>query len=79
VRFKAISLEEAFTAIARTDALVDTLTAMARGTSTLEQAQQKLTSFKVMAHALCSQCCGTCSFKLAATSRHRVMLRVHVV
>lgn len=47
VRFKKISLEEAFTAIHRTDALVAALTAMARGTLTQEQAQQQLTNFKV--------------------------------
>jgi hypothetical protein len=47
VRFKQISLEEAFAAIFRTDALMDTLTAMARGSITLEQGEAKLASFKV--------------------------------
>lgn len=50
VRFKQISLAEAFTAIYRTDAMVEALTALARGTLTLEQAQQQLDNFKV--HAL---------------------------
>jgi hypothetical protein len=47
VRFKQISLEEAFTAIFRTDALMDTLTAMARGTISLQQGESRLASFKV--------------------------------
>jgi hypothetical protein len=47
VRFKKISLEEAFSAIFRTDALIDTLTAMAHGTITLEQGQSKMDAFKV--------------------------------
>lgn len=47
VRFKKISLEEAFAAIFRTDALIDTLTAMAHGSITLEQGQKKLDGFKV--------------------------------
>lgn len=49
VRFKQISLAEAFTAIHRTDAMVEALTALARGTLTLEQAQQQLDNFKVRA------------------------------
>mgnify|MGYP001807593348 CR=1 FL=1 len=47
VRFKKISLEDAFAAIFRTDALIDTLTAMAHGTITLEQGQSKMDGFKV--------------------------------
>jgi hypothetical protein len=71
VRFKAISLEQAFTAIARTDALMDTLTALARGTLTLEQAQQKLSSFKVRKGTLYSQGHGICCFSLAAAGKQR--------
>lgn len=47
VRFKKISLEEAFSAVFRTDALVEALTSVARGTLTLQQAQQQLDTFKV--------------------------------
>jgi hypothetical protein len=46
IRFKAITLEQAFTAIAVTDALVDTLTALARGDTTLEAAEAKLAGLK---------------------------------
>lgn len=47
VRFKQISLAEAFTAISRTDALMDALTAVARGTLSLEQAEKQLAEHKV--------------------------------
>jgi hypothetical protein len=46
IRFKAITLEEAFKAIAVTDAMIDTLTALARGDTTLEAAETALTGLK---------------------------------
>jgi hypothetical protein len=56
VRFKAITLEEAFSAVFRTDALVEALTAVARGNLSLQQAQQQLDNFKVWAQGL-AVCC----------------------
>jgi hypothetical protein len=46
IRFKAITLEEAFKAIAVTDAMIDTLTALARGDTTLEAAEAALANLK---------------------------------
>lgn len=46
IRFKAITLEEAFKAITMTDALVNTLTDLARGATTLEAAEASLAGLK---------------------------------
>lgn len=47
VRFKQISLAEAFTAITRTDALMEVLTDMARGKITQQQGEKQLDAVKV--------------------------------
>jgi allophanate hydrolase subunit 2 len=47
IRFKKISLEEAYTAIFKTDALVEALTKLAHGKLTLAEAQQQLDGMKV--------------------------------
>jgi hypothetical protein len=55
VRFKQISLEQAFAAISRTDALVDTLTAVARGQLGLQQAEKQLAAHQVRVGCCCAR------------------------
>eukprot|EP00879_Flechtneria_rotunda_P033742 GHRR01037474.1.p1 GENE.GHRR01037474.1~~GHRR01037474.1.p1 ORF type:complete len:135 (+),score=34.59 GHRR01037474.1:97-501(+) len=47
IRFKAITLEEAYTAIFKTDALIDAVTQLVKGKLTLQDAEQQLKSLTV--------------------------------
>lgn len=46
IRFKAITLEEAFSAVFRTDALIAAVTALAQGSTTVEAAEASLSALK---------------------------------